>query len=77
LFNCAFDATWRGEAEAEVEVEVEEPSVATALAGEAAKALVTSSHCDIFPAQDEPMQKESAVAHPEGASRLGYPVGPS
>ena len=64
----AIDETWRGEAE------VEEPSVATALAGEAAKALVTSSHCGAFQPQDEPMQKESAVAQPEGARGLGRPL---
>ena len=46
------DETWRGEAE------VDEPSVATALAGEAAKALVASSHCGVFQPQDEPVQKE-------------------
>jgi len=68
LCNCAFDETWRGEAE------VEEPSVATALAGEAAKALVASSHCGAFQPQGEPVQKELAVARSEGARGLGCPL---
>ena len=44
------DETWRGEAE------VEEPSVATSLVGEAAKALVVSSHCGALQPQDEPLR---------------------
>ena len=66
--SLPIDETWRGEAE------VEEPSVATALAGEAAKALVALSHCGAFQPQDEPVQKESAVAQPEGARGLGCPL---
>lgn len=55
------DETWRGEAE------VEEPPVVAGLAGEAASPLATSSHCGVFQPQDEPGQKELAVAQPEGA----------
>lgn len=55
------DETWRGEAE------VEEPPVGAGLAGEAASPLAPSSHCGVFQPQDEPGQKESAVAQPEGA----------
>lgn len=55
------DETWRGEAE------VEEPPVVAGLAGEAASPLAASSHCGVYQPQDEPGQKELAVAQPEGA----------